>query len=48
MKWLLLNSGAGAAAFNMAVDETLLETASQSGAPVLRLYGWKQPAATFG
>src|ERR1700677_3870212 len=48
MNWLLLNSGAGAAAFNMAVDEILLETAPQSGTPVLRLYGWKQPAATFG
>jgi len=48
MKWLLLNSGAGDAAFNMAVDEILLETASQSGTPLLRLYGWKQPAATFG
>jgi lipoate-protein ligase A len=48
MKWLLLNSGASDAAFNMAVDEILLETASQSGTPLLRLYGWKQPAATFG
>jgi Biotin/lipoate A/B protein ligase family len=48
VNWFLLNSGAGDAAGNMAVDEALLETASQSGRPVLRFYGWTQPAATFG
>jgi lipoate-protein ligase A len=46
--WLLLNSGQCAAAFNMALDETLLENVSQLGKPVLRFYGWTQPAATFG
>lgn len=48
MTWFLLNSGAGAAAFNMAVDDTLLETVAQFGQPVLRFYGWVEPAATFG
>lgn len=48
MKWLFLNSGAGDAAFNMALDEALLETASRRQLPVLRSYGWTQPAATFG
>jgi lipoate-protein ligase A len=48
MSWLLLNSGAGNAAFNMALDETLLETVSQGGQPILRFYAWTQPAATFG
>ncbi len=46
--WLLLNSGPGAPAFNMALDEALLETASRLGRPVLRFYGWTEPAATFG
>jgi lipoate-protein ligase A len=48
MTWFLLNSGAGAAAFNMAVDDVLLETVAQFSQPVLRFYGWTQPAATFG
>ena len=48
MNWLLLNSGKCAAAFNMALDEALLETASSLGHPVLRFYGWTEPAATFG
>jgi len=46
--WLLLNSGPGAAAFNMAFDETLLEFASQLARPVLRFYGWMERAASFG
>jgi len=46
--WLLLNSGPGAPAFNMALDEALLEAMSRLGKPVLRFYGWTEPAATFG
>jgi lipoyl(octanoyl) transferase len=48
MNWLLLNSGKCDAAFNMALDEALLENVSQIGKPVLRFYGWTEPAATFG
>jgi lipoate-protein ligase A len=48
MNWLLLNSGKCDAAFNMALDEALLENVSQLGQPVLRFYGWTEPAATFG
>ena len=48
MNWLLLNSGLCAAPFNMALDEALLENVSRLGKPVLRLYGWTEPAATFG
>jgi lipoate-protein ligase A len=48
MNWLLINSGKCDAAFNMALDEALLEAASCLGKPVLRFYGWTEPAATFG
>ena len=46
--WLLVNSGKCDAAFNMALDEALLEAVSRLGKPVLRFYGWTEPAATFG
>jgi lipoate-protein ligase A len=46
--WLLLNSGKCAAAYNMALDEALLENAARLGRPVLRFYGWTEPAASFG
>src|SRR5439155_18790358 len=46
--WLLLNSGAGAADLNMALDEALLQLASQLGKPVSRFYGWTERAASFG
>lgn len=48
MNWHIVNSGPCDAAFNMALDEALLETVSRLGSPVLRFYGWRQPAATFG
>jgi lipoyl(octanoyl) transferase len=48
VSWLLLNSGKCGAAFNMALDEALLENVSRLGKPVLRFYGWTEPAATFG
>jgi lipoate-protein ligase A len=48
MTWLVLHSGPGEAALNMAWDEALLEHVSRLGQPVLRFYGWTQPAATFG
>ena len=48
MNWLFLNSGKCGAAFNMALDEALLEMTMQTVAPVLRFYGWTEPAATFG
>ena len=46
--WFFLVSGAGPAAENMAWDEALLEHSSRLGCPVLRFYGWSDPAATFG
>ena len=48
MRWHLLNSGPTASTDNMAWDESLLESAPQLGRPVLRFYGWKELAATFG
>jgi lipoate-protein ligase A len=46
--WLLLGWSANAAAWNMAVDEALLEHVARLGRPVTRFYGWTEPAATFG
>jgi lipoate-protein ligase A len=46
--WLLINSGAGESAFNMALDEALLEALPRLGRPVLRFYGWTARPATFG
>jgi lipoate-protein ligase A len=46
--WWRLDSGPGEPAFNMALDEALLEAAAQLGGPLLRFYGWTAPAATFG
>ena len=46
--WLLIESGVGGGAFNMALDHALLEHAPRLGRPVLRFYGWTEPAASFG
>ena len=46
--WLLLQSGKCDAAFNMALDEALLEAMPRLQLPALRFYGWTEPAATFG
>jgi lipoate-protein ligase A len=48
MDWLLIHSGRQRAAINMAVDEALLEAMPRWRRPVLRFYGWTEPAATFG
>jgi lipoyl(octanoyl) transferase len=48
MNWGLLRTGLGEPAWNMALDEALLEQSALIGAPILRLYGWSKPAATFG
>jgi lipoate-protein ligase A len=46
--WYSLRSGPGEPAFNMALDEALLHAAPRLGRPVLRFYGWTEPAASFG
>jgi len=48
LDWYCLNSGQCDAAFNMGLDEALLDLASSCNRPVLRFYGWREPAASFG
>ena len=48
LPWYLLPSGPCDCAFNMALDEALLQAAPRLGRPVLRFYGWTEPAASFG
>jgi len=43
MDWLLLESGPAAPAYNMALDEALLENSTAIGRPILRFYDWTQP-----
>lgn len=47
-RWFLLESGASHFAFNMALDEALLEAMPRLGIPVLRFYSWSEPVASFG
>jgi lipoate-protein ligase A len=44
----LLKTGANNGAYNMALDEALLESVASGGLPVLRLYGWNPPAVSLG
>jgi len=46
--FLLLAAGPCDPAANMAWDESLLTAMPRLQMPVLRLYGWTEPAATFG
>ncbi len=46
--WHCLVDGPHSGAFNMALDEALLEAAPALGQPLLRFYEWTEPAATFG
>jgi len=49
MRWRLLLHGPGHAAWNMAVDETLFDSAVEGVAPpTVRFYGWARPTLSIG
>lgn len=48
LPWRVLRTGPGAPAWNMAVDEALLEAWRPGDAPVLRLYRWAPAALSLG
>ena len=48
MQWRLLVTGPADGAYNMALDEALLESVIAGQAPVLRIYSWKPPAVSLG
>lgn len=49
MKWRCIDTTDNNAAFNMALDEALLETVSKGESlPILRFYGWNPPAISLG
>jgi lipoate-protein ligase A len=44
----LLPFAAGASAWNMAVDQAILESVEASSIPTLRFYGWLEPTLSLG
>src|SRR5689334_22938196 len=48
VEFVVVDTGRGAAALNMAVDEALLEAMPRLRKPVLRFYRWTESAASFG
>ena len=47
--WRLVRSGPGRGAYNMALDEELLERVAEGrSGPVLRLYAWDPPCVSLG
>lgn len=46
--WDFLQSPPAGAAWNMALDESLLHTAAKRGRPLLRVYAWEKPSVSFG
>lgn len=46
--WRLLLSSDGDGPYNMAVDEVLMESVREGGAPTLRLYTWSVPTLSLG
>ena len=46
--WFLMRLEAADASYNMALDEAFLQSMPSLQKPVLRFYGWSDPAASFG
>lgn len=46
--WRFIDTGPAAGAYNMAVDEVLLEDVAAGAPPTVRVYGWQPPAVTLG
>lgn len=46
--WEILDTGTASAERNMAIDAELLEKAADGSAPILHLYRWARPSATYG
>lgn len=47
-KWVILDTGISSAEKNMAIDAELLEQAAFQTGPILHLYDWDTPSATYG
>jgi lipoate-protein ligase A len=48
MKWRVVDTGTSPAAEVMAYDAKLLEELAENPFPILHLYEWKHPSATYG
>lgn len=48
MQCRLIVNDPGSGAWNMAVDESLLQSAARRGTAALRLYGWREPTLSLG
>ncbi len=46
--WRCLDTGALRGAYNMAIDEALVDGVEAGGPPVVRFYAWDPPAISFG
>lgn len=47
-KWTIMDTGKSSAEKNMAIDAELLEQAAFQRGPILHLYDWDSPSATYG
>jgi lipoate-protein ligase A len=45
---LVIDAEPNSGAWNMAVDEALLESAAAGGLPTVRWYGWRRPTVSLG
>ena len=48
MRWRLIDTAPAPGAWNMAVDEALMERVRGGGAPVLRFYRWEPACLSLG